>query len=147
LVQKPSNRRGARTITKIVEIEGIGATQAKKLATAGVTTTEKLLEQCTSPKARKQLAESTGISEKLVLKWANRADLFRIKGVAEEYADLLEAAGVDTVPELGKRKPANLQQQLSDLNAKKKLTRQVPPEKQVANWITQAKDLPRMLQY
>lgn len=134
-------------MTKIVEIEGIGATQAKKLATAGVTTTEKLLEQCKSPKARKQLAESTGISEKLVLKWANRADLFRIKGVAEEYADLLEAAGVDTVPELGKRNPANLRQQLSDLNAKKKLTRQVPSEKQVANWITQAKDLPRMLQY
>lgn len=73
--------------------------------------------------------------------------MFRIEGVAEEYADLLEAAGVDTVPELGKRNLGNLQRQLSELNAKKKLTRQVPSEKQVATWITQAKDMPRMIQY
>lgn len=134
-------------MAKIVEIEGIGATQAKKLAAAGITTTEKLLEQCKSPKSRKQLADSAGISEKLVLKWTNRADLFRIKGVAEEYADLLEAAGVDTVPELGKRNAANLRAQLSEVNAKKKLTRQLPSEKQVANWIAQAKELPRAIQY
>lgn len=134
-------------MAKIVEIEGIGATQAKKLATAGITTTDKLLEQCKSPKSRKQLADSTGISEKLVLKWTNHADLFRIKGVAEEYADLLEAAGVDTVPELGKRNAGNLHAQLGEVNAKKKLTRQVPSEKQVANWIAQAKKLPRAIQY
>jgi predicted flap endonuclease-1-like 5' DNA nuclease len=134
-------------MAKIADIEGIGATYAKRLGAAGITTTDKLLGQCKSPKARKQLADSTGISEKLVLEWTNRADLFRIKGVAEQYADLLEAAGVDTVPELGKRKSANLHAQLNEVNAKKKLTRQVPSEKQVADWIAQAKKLPRVIQY
>jgi len=134
-------------MAKIMDIEGIGGAYAKKLGAAGITTTDKLLEHCKSPKARKQLAESTGISEKLVMEWANRADLFRIKGVAEQYADLLEAAGVDTVPELGKRNAANLHAQLNEVNAKKKLTRQVPSEKQVADWIAQAKKLPRVIQY
>ncbi|MGD8700313.1 MAG: DUF4332 domain-containing protein [Gemmatimonadales bacterium] len=134
-------------MAKIADIEGIGASYAKKLSAAGITTTDKLLEQCKSPKARKQLAGSTGISEKLVLEWANHADLYRIKGVGQEYSDLLEAAGVDTVPELGNRNAANLYAQMKEVNAKKKLTRQVPSEKQVAGWIAQAKKLPRVIKY
>ena len=134
-------------MAKIADIEGIGATYAKKLSSAGITTTDKLLEQCKSPKARKQLADTTGISEKLVLEWTNHADLFRIKGVGPEYADLLEATGVDTVPELGKRNAASLYAQMTEVNAKKKLTRQVPSEKQVAGWIAQAKKLPRAIRF
>ena len=89
---------------KLSEIEGIGGVYAGKLQGAGIESVEALLEKGASPKARKEVSEKTGISDKLVLRWINMADLFRIKGIGEEYADLLEAAGVDTVPELGTTK-------------------------------------------
>ncbi len=89
----------------------------------------------------------TSIPEALVLKFANRADLMRVKGIAEEYADLLEAAGVDTVPELARRNAANLAQALLKVNEDKKLTRRLPAETEVAKWIEQAKQLPRVLEY
>jgi predicted flap endonuclease-1-like 5' DNA nuclease len=90
-------------MAKIIDVEGIGPSYAEKLQSAGINTTDELLEHCKSSKGRKDMAESTGISEKLVLRWTNHADLFRVKGIGEEYADLLEAAGVDTVPELDER--------------------------------------------
>lgn len=93
---------------KIEEIEGIGPVMGQKLRDAGVSTTDKLLENALSPKQRKDLAEATGISPKLILRFANMADLFRITGVGQEYAELLEAAGVDTVPELAQRNAENL---------------------------------------
>jgi predicted flap endonuclease-1-like 5' DNA nuclease len=132
---------------KISDIEGIGPSYAEKLQGAGINTTEDLLEQCRTPKARKEIAESTGISDKLVLRWANQADLFRIKGVGEEYSDLLEAAGVDTVPELGQRNAANLCAKMVEVNETKNLTRQPPAESQVAKWIEEAKTLERKLEY
>lgn len=134
-------------MAKITEVEGIGPSYAEKLQAAGIDTTDKLLEHCKSPKGRQQIAENTGISEKLVLRWTNHVDLFRIKGVGEEYADLLEAAGVDTVPELGQRNAANLCAKMAEVNEQKKLTRQVPTEKMVTEWIEQAKTLPRMIEY
>ena len=97
---------------KIDQIEGIGATYAEKLQAAGVKTTEDLLEKCAAKKGRAALAEETGISEKLILKWTNHADLFRINGIAGQFAELLEAAGVDTVKELRHRVPANLHARL-----------------------------------
>lgn len=97
----------------------------------GCNSTDDLLEMCKSSKGRKTVAERTGISETMLLDWTNRADLFRIKGVGEEYADLLEAAGVDTVPELAQRNAANLREKLVAVNEQKKLTRQVPSESQV----------------
>ncbi len=134
-------------MTKLVDIEGIGKTQAKKLEKAGVRSLEHLLEIGASPAGRKKIANQTGISAKLVLKWVNRADLVRIKGVGEEYADLLEVAGVDTVPELAKRNPANLYAKMVEVNQAKNLVRKLPAEKQVADWVAQAKKLPRVIKY
>lgn len=132
---------------KIEEIEGIGATYAEKLAGAGVTTVEGLLEAGAKPVGRKALEDKTGVSGKLILRWVNMADLFRIKGVGEEYSDLLEAAGVDTVPELAQRSAANLHAKMVEVNEAKKLVRALPGESQVADWVTQAKDLPRAVHY
>jgi predicted flap endonuclease-1-like 5' DNA nuclease len=128
-------------------IEGIGPIYAQKLKAVGVTTVEGLLNKGATPKGRQEVAENSGISEKLILEWVNHADLFRIKGVAEEYADLLEAAGVDTVVELAQRKPENLFQKLVATNAQKKLVRKLPTESQIAGWVEQAKTLPRMVSY
>jgi predicted flap endonuclease-1-like 5' DNA nuclease len=134
-------------MTKLIEIEGIGATYAGKLEAVNITTIEQLLEAGSTPKGRKSLADETDISGKLILKWVNRADLFRIKGIGEEYADLLEVAGVDTVPELAQRNPANLYQSLVEVNEEKELVRRVPSESQVQGWVDQAKELPRVITY
>ena len=134
-------------MAKIEAIEGIGGVYAAKLQEVGIKTTEQFLERAATRKGRKELAETLDISEKLILKWANRADLFRIKGIGEEYSDLLEAAGVDTVPELAQRNPENLHQKLLEVNAEKKLVRRPPSLKAVSSWVAQAKELPRVLSY
>ncbi len=103
-------------MTRLVNIEGIGEVYAQKLKGAGIATIEALLEKGAIPQGRDELAEAAGISGKLILEWVNHADLFRIKGVAEEYSDLLEEAGVDTVPELAQRNAANLYAKLCEVN-------------------------------
>lgn len=134
-------------MAKLEEVEGIGAAYAQKLAGAGVASTQDLLKMGATPKGRKELASVSGISEALILQWVNHVDLFRIKGVASEYADLLEAAGVDTVPELAQRNAANLQQKLVEVNQAKKLVRRLPVKSQVEDWIRQAGELPRAVHY
>ena len=134
-------------MAKLEMVEGIGQEYADKLRGAGVATTEMLLEMGSTKKGREGLAEKSGISGKLILEWVNHADLFRISGVGEEYADLLEASGVDTVPELAQRRADNLHKKLAELNAVKKLVRQLPSENQVQGWIDQAKELPRKILY
>ena len=134
-------------MASLLKIEGIGEKYAQALKTAGVRSIEKLLEAGVTPKGRQELAEKTGISEKLILEWVNLADLFRIKGIGEEYSDLLEEAGVDTVPELAQRNPANLYEALEKTNAQKKLVRQLPTRVQVESWVDQAKALPRVVTY
>ena len=134
-------------MAKIIDIEGIGKVYAEKLKDAGFTTVESLLKAGASPKGRQDLAEETGISGKLILEWVNLADLFRIKGVGEEYSDLLEEAGVDTVPELAQRNAENLYTKLVETNAAKELVRRLPTQSQVADWIQQAKTLPRVVTY
>jgi len=129
------------------EIEGIGESYARKLEAAGVKSVEALLEQGASPKGRKQLAEKSDIKEKLILRWVNMADLFRIKGIGEQYSDLLEAGGVDTVAELAQRNAENLQQKLVEVNQAKKLTRKVPSLSEVTGWVKEAKTLPRKVTY
>ncbi|MEL7592008.1 MAG: DUF4332 domain-containing protein [Anaerolineaceae bacterium] len=131
----------------IIDIEGIGPVYKKKLKAVGIATTEKLLEVGGTPKGRKDLAEKAGIDETLILEWVNLSDLFRIKGVGSEYSDLLEEAGVDTVVELSKRVPANLFAKMAEINAAKKLVRKMPVETQVADWVDQAKKLPRLVSY
>ncbi|MCA3357114.1 MAG: DUF4332 domain-containing protein [Roseomonas sp.] len=132
---------------KIETIEGIGKVMGDKLRANGVADTAGLLAKAATPKDRAALAAKTGISGKLILKFANRADLMRVNGVGEEYADLLEAAGVDTVPELAQRKAQNLFEALTQTNAEKKLVRQTPSLNAVKGWIATAKDMPRMLHY
>ncbi len=134
-------------MTKLTTIEGIGESFAQKLQDAGVTSTEMLLDKGAAPAGRKALAEATGLSETLILKWVNRADLFRVKGIGEEYADLLEAAGVDTVPDLARRNAENLHEKLAAVNAEKALVRRVPTLKAVKGWVADAKELPRKLTY
>lgn len=132
---------------KLTEIEGVGPAYAAKLEAIGVTTTDDLLSKGTTTKGRQDLAEKSGVSIKLILEWVNHLDLERIKGVGWEYADLLEEAGVDTVPELAQRNATNLHQKLVEINEQKKLVRKLPSENQVTDWVTQAKSLPRVIQY
>lgn len=134
-------------MTKLSIIEGIGGTIEAKFKACGVASLEALLKEGATTGGRKALAEKSGLQEKQILKWVNHADLIRIKGVGAEYAELLEAAGVDTVPELATRKPDNLYAKLVEVNTAKKLVRKLPVERQVAGWVTQAKDLPRLLTY
>ncbi len=134
-------------MTNIAKIEGIGPTYAEKLGAAGIKTTEKLLEAGCKAKAREELAAKTGIGSKLILEWVNLADLMRIKGVGEEYSDLLEEAGVDTVAELSNRKAENLIEKILETNKEKKLVRRPPVLKQVQKWIEEAKTLPRKVEY
>ncbi|GAB4180640.1 MAG: DUF4332 domain-containing protein [Wenzhouxiangellaceae bacterium] len=132
---------------KITEIEGIGPAMAAKLEAAGIRTTDHLLKQCATPAGRKKVAETCGISPKLVLKWANMADLMRVSGIGEEYSELLECANCNTVRQLARRNPANLARIMAEINARKKLVRQVPSETEVAKWVAKAAKLEPMLKY
>lgn len=132
---------------KIDQIEGIGEKYAEKLIAAGIKTTEDLLEKCASPKGRKEIAEATEISSKLILKWTNHADLFRVNGIAGQFAELLEAAGVDTVKEFRHRVAANLQPKLEEVNAQKNLCNRVPAVAELEKMIAQAKELEPKITY
>lgn len=132
-------------MTKLSDIEGIGEAYSEKLKAAGITTLENLLKTCCTKKGRKETAEKSGVSEKLILGWANRADLSRVKGISTQYADLLKCAGVDTVPELTQRNPENLQAKMSEVNEEKNLVRKIPTVSQVQDWVAQAKELPRII--
>jgi predicted flap endonuclease-1-like 5' DNA nuclease len=134
-------------MASLTDIEGIGPVHAGTLKQQGLTTTEALLKAGATPKGRDDLAAASGISGKLILRWVNMSDLFRLKGVGEEYSDLLEAAGVDTVTELAQRKPANLASKMAEVNEAKKLVRRVPTEEQVAAWVAEAGKLPRLVTY
>ncbi|MEI6510357.1 MAG: DUF4332 domain-containing protein, partial [bacterium] len=130
-------------MANLKEIEGVGEVYAQKLKEAGIDTTDELLEKGATPKGRKEIAAHAGISDKLILEWVNHVDLFRVKGVGSEYADLLEEAGVDTIPELAQRKADHLLEKMTAVNDTKKLVRRLPTLDQVENWIRQAKELPR----
>lgn len=134
-------------MASISSIEGIGPAYAEKLKAAGISTTEKLLEKGASRTGRKHLAEETGIEGKRILRWVNMADLFRIKGVGEEFSDLLEAAGVDTVKELRNRNPENLFKRIQEVNEEKKLVRQTPGLAKIQDFIAQAKELEPVITY
>ncbi len=131
----------------ITDIEGIGPVMGEKFKEAGINTVEKLLSEGATKKGRAALAEATGISEGRILDFVNMADLFRIKGIASQFAELLKAAGVDTVKELRTRNPENLHAKLTEVNEEKKLTRVVPALSQVEDFIQQAKDLDPMVTY
>jgi len=133
---------------RIDEIEGIGATQAAKLADAGVTTTDDLLQWGANKAGRDSLETTTGISGKLILEWVNHADLMRIDGVGSEYSDLLEAAGVDSPSELAQRNAANLATTFQEVvAARPDIVRRVPSETEIAGWIAESKTLAKVVEH
>lgn len=132
---------------KVVDIEGVGATYAEKLAAAGINKVEELLAKCAAPAGRKALAEETGISDKLILKWTNHADLIRIHGVGPQFAELLEAAGVDTVKEFRHRNAENLAAKMEEVNAEKNLVNRVPSVKELTKMIAKAATLEVVVTY
>lgn len=134
-------------MAKIEAIQGIGAAYAAKLVEAGIAKTEQLLEAAADKKGRTKLAKETGISEKLILTWVNHCDLYRVKGIGPQYAEVLEAAGVDSVPELATRKADTLLKKMKEVNADKNLVRGLPAQKQVENWILRAKALPKVVKH
>jgi len=134
-------------MTKLSEIEGLDESMEEKLKSAGITSEEELVAASATKENRTDLAKKIDVPEKVILKWANRADLARIKGVGIEYADLLEAAGVDTIPELSHRKADHLLEKLTAVNEEYKFVKKLPTEKQLEDWISQAKELPRILYY
>jgi predicted flap endonuclease-1-like 5' DNA nuclease len=134
-------------MAKIADFEGIGPALAEKLQEAGVRSAATLLKRGGDSKGGKELASTVNIDESRILEWVNHADLFRVRGVGSEYADLLEAAGVDTVPELRQRNADSLYQTLVRTNEAKKLVRKLPTADQVAEWVKQAKSLPRVIEY
>ncbi len=131
----------------VIDIEGIGPAYATKLGQAGIRTVEGLLKVGCSPQGRRVIAEKSGLDEKQVLEWVNRADLYRVKGVGKQYSDLLEKSGVDTVVELSKRVAANLYTKMAEINQAKNLVNALPGLKRVEKWIDQAKKLPRVVTY
>lgn len=132
---------------KIEDVEGIGPAYGEKLRSVGVTNTDELLTAGKTRKGRGDLAQKTGISDSLILKWVNMVDLYRIKGIGSEFSELLERSGVDTVKELKHRVAANLVKKMTEVNTEKNLTRRVPTESVVADWIEQAKKLPAAVEY
>jgi predicted flap endonuclease-1-like 5' DNA nuclease len=134
-------------MTALIDVEGIGRANAAKLRRAKIDSLNKLLKEGATPKGRQVIGKNAGFSARTILEWVNRADLFRIKGVGEEYSDLLEVAGVDTVVELAKRKPDVLHRKMAEANARKKIVRQMPALSQVKKWVRQAGKLPRVVKY
>lgn len=134
-------------MTSIVDIEGIGPVIAEKLQKAGVRSTEALLDRCGTATGRKEVAAATGIDSSKLLEWVNHADLYRVRGIGSEYSDLLEEAGVDTTVELAQRNATSLYATLVKTNETRKLVRKLPTADQVAQWIKQAKTLPRAVEY
>ena len=134
-------------MAKLDTIEGIGPALAEKLSAAGISSTDALLEKGGTKKGRAEIAETSGMSEGQILKFVNHVDLMLINGVGSEYSDLLEAAGVDSVPELAQRNAANLTAKMEELNAEKKLVRSTPSASQVEGWVEQAKGLPKAVHH
>lgn len=131
----------------LVNIEGIGEVYAGRLADARIGTTQALLKRGATRKGRAEIAKLAGVTPRLILNWVNRADLFRIHGVGEEYSDLLEASGVDTVAELAMRNAEHLRGKMVDVNERKNCVRRIPATAQIKDWIRQAKKLPRAVLY
>ncbi len=132
---------------KVIDVEGIGPVYAEQLEAVGVRTTDDLLERGATEKGREELEKASGIGHAFILKWVNRVDLYRINGIGSEYSDLLEVAGVDTVPELAQRNAVNLTETLAEANAARNLVRRLPTVEMVTAWIQEAKTLPRIVQY
>lgn len=134
-------------MAKINTIEGVGDIYGAKLTKVGIDTTEKLLEVGAEKKGRTKLAKDTGISDKLILTWVNHCDLYRVKGIGPQYAEILQLAGIDSVPKLARRNAASVLEKMKEVNADMPVVRGLPAQKQIENWIARAKDLPKVVKH
>jgi predicted flap endonuclease-1-like 5' DNA nuclease len=134
-------------MANIIHIEGVGKVYAERLLKAGIPTTEALLEAGATPKGREALVEKTGIGHMRILRWVNRADLFRVKGIGEQYSDLVAAAGVETVLELAQRVPEHLHRKMAGVNKARRLVRHLPSLEHVTEWVKEAGRLTRVVSY
>jgi uncharacterized membrane protein len=131
----------------LVYMQGVGEAYSQKLKDAGIANVEQLREKGATPKGREEIAKATGVSEKIVQRWVTMADLYRVKGIGKEYAELLEATGIDSVPELAQRSPGKLLGKMAVANEQKKMVRRMPVLSQVESWVGQAKSLPRIITF
>ena len=132
---------------RIEEVEGIGPAYAEKLAAMGIKTTDDLLMAGAKPGGREKIAETTGISGKLILEWVDNVDLMRVPGVGPQYSDLLEAAGVGSPAELAHRNPANLAITIAEVVAARPgIVRRAPGEAEIAGWIEEAAKLEKVVE-
>jgi predicted flap endonuclease-1-like 5' DNA nuclease len=145
MVSVPRTNVEENTMANVKDIEGIGAVFGARLEAEGIVTQEALLKAGATKHGREHIAEKCGISETQILEWVNRADLARIDGVGSEYADLLEASGVDSVPELAQRIPESLLSKLAEVNVSKRLVRSLPTLSQVTRWVEQAREIGRIV--
>lgn len=134
-------------MAKLDQIKGLDEESLQKLQDAGIDSSDALLDKAGSPDGRKALVAETGVDAKALLGWLNRADLFRVKGIGRQFSDLLEVAGVDTVPELAQRKAENLHKKMQTVNEEQKVITKLPRLDQVEDWVAQAKELPRKINY
>jgi predicted flap endonuclease-1-like 5' DNA nuclease len=134
-------------LANLIDIEGIGSYQAGKFASLGIPTEEQLLAAAATPAGRADLAAKVQATMEQILNWANRADLARVDGIGDQFADLLEEAGVDTVPELAQRNPEHLYAKLVELNEDRIIVDRLPGAADVSRWVAEAKSLPRALHY
>lgn len=132
---------------KIDAVEGIGAEYSEKLHSFGIKDTGELLTALATPAKRTVVTKETGIPATHIMRFANMADLFRIKGVGPQYSELLESSGVDTTKELAQRVPSNLLKKMDEVNSSKNLSKRIPTEKELIRWIEEAKSLPRAIEY
>ena len=132
---------------RVIDMEGIGPVYSKNLGASDINYIDELLDAGATRKGRQELAETTGISSLLIMDWVNMADLHRINNIGEEWSDLLEEADVNTVVELAQRIPEHLFAKLVEINESKNLVRRLPNLEQVNDWVTQAKLLPRVVEY
>ena len=139
--------RGDVLVDNLNNMKGIGSSNELKLKQAGIHSMKDLQEEGFSKRGRTELSKKSGITEKLILSWVNYVDLFRVKGIGDQYAEFLRAVGVDTVMKLARRKPENLVAEMAQLNVTERLVRRIPTIRQIENWIDQAGKLPRVIEY
>ena len=132
---------------KIIEIKGVGPSYGEKLESLNIKTTYDLLKKCTTPQDRRKISKKSKISETIILKWVNMIDLLRIKGIGVEISEFMECLGIDTINKLANSDPEILFQKMKDLNNNKNIIKRTPTLRKVENWISQAKEIPRIVKY
>jgi len=140
------NTRAEKTSYPIEEVEGIGASYAKKLRQLDVSTTQQLLDRCMDQESRMDVAQHVGIEDFVVQKWASMSDLMRVGGIEGQFAELMAYAGIESTQVLATQIPHKLEQLLQETNSTQKRVKKLPDIHVIDLMIRQAKALPEVLQ-